>query len=234
MLDSRFISKLRLERPESALGHPWDIPALQAVDELEFHPGVTFFIGENGSGKSTLLEALALNVGLNAEGGSQQHRFSTRDTHSALHQHLQLARGWRRPKERFFLRAESFYNTSSYFQDQGVTLFPEMHGRSHGEAFLALMQSLKPEGLYLFDEPESALSPRRQLVFLVEMHRLIARGCQFIIATHSPILLCYQPCLCYRFGADGIESIDPRDSDHVSLTRSVLMNPDQVMKHLKE
>ncbi|MEN9361433.1 MAG: hypothetical protein RL095_2968 [Verrucomicrobiota bacterium] len=233
MLDSRFISKIRLERPEKAEGHPWDIPSLASLEELEFHPGLTFFIGENGSGKSTLLEALAVAAGLNAEGGSQQHRFSTRDTHSTLHAHLQLVRGWKRPKERFFLRAESFYNTSSYFQDVGVINFPEMHGRSHGEAFLALMQTLKPDGLYFFDEPESALSPQRQLVFLTEMHRLIARGCQFVIATHSPILLCYRPCLCYHFSDEGIQPIDPRDSEHVSLTRSILMNPDQALKHLK-
>ncbi|MBP5154850.1 MAG: AAA family ATPase [Lachnospiraceae bacterium] len=168
------------------------IPALQGLEELTFTHPVTFFVGENGSGKSTLLEAIAVAFGFNPEGGTRNYNFSTYDSHSELCGAIRLSRGYRRAGWGYFLRAESFYNVATmeaeYERTTGRSL--RLHDRSHGESFLKLIQhNFRPNGLYLLDEPEAALSPQRQLTMLVEIDRCAREDSQFLIATHSPILL---------------------------------------------
>lgn len=201
--------------------YPFAIPAVRALDRLELHPKVTFLIGENGSGKSTLLESIAVKWGFIAEGGTKNFNFATRESHSDLHEFLVLERTKYRAHDGFFLRAESFYNVASEVdrldQEPGGGRRPfienyggvSLHKRSHGEAFLALMNNrFKGDSLYLLDEPEAALSPHRQMTALVLMHRLIADTCQFVIATHSPILLSYPDAWIYECDESGIRRVD--------------------------
>lgn len=169
-----------------------EIPSLRGLEELEFTAPITFFVGENGSGKSTLLEAMAIAAGFNPEGGSRNYHFSTRESHSPLYQALRLRRGPRRPSFGYFLRAESFFNVATQEEAYADLGHPSQgfHQMSHGESFLALLQSqLDADGLYLLDEPEAALSPQRQLTLLAEMYHHAKRGAQFFVVSHSPILL---------------------------------------------
>lgn len=177
-----------------------EILSLRNVDSLEFSNNVTFFVGENGTGKSTLLEGIAVAYGFNAEGGSKNYNFSTYDSHSELCGAIKITRGIKREKWGYFLRAESFYNVASKAEDYRDLTAKEyyyaqyggksLHEQSHGESFLSLMQNnFVPEGVYILDEPEAALSPQRQLTLLIEIDRLARQGAQFIIASHSPILL---------------------------------------------
>ncbi len=170
-----------------------DIEALQGVMDIAFRYPVTFFAGENGSGKSTLLEAIAVACGFNPEGGTRNYNFSTYDSHSDLHQALRLSKGYRQIRWGYFLRAESFYNVATKEEEysRGPGGRPQhFHEKSHGESFLALaQQQFRGGGLYLLDEPEAALSPQRQLTLFMEIVRCAREGAQFIIVTHSPILL---------------------------------------------
>ena len=177
------------------------IPALRSLENLDFPCPVTFFTGENGSGKSTLLEAVAVAYGFNPEGGTRNFQFSTRDTHSDFSSALRLRKGVKKPQDGFFLRAESFYNVASKVDDYAAESIGRinyldyyggrsLHCQSHGESFLALMQNrFHGHSLFILDEPEAALSPQRQLTALLMIGRLAAERSQFIIATHSPILL---------------------------------------------
>jgi predicted ATPase len=184
---------LKRDRVPSFNEYPFNMPAVRTLAEIEFAAPVTFFIGENGTGKSALLEAIAVVAGFNAEGGGKNFRFATRATHSPLHKYLRLIRSGVRPQDGFFLRAESFYNVATAAENYGVEDAyggQSLHEQSHGESFMALgLNRLKGKGLYFFDEPEAALSPTRQLSLLVAMQGLVERGSQFVIATHSPILL---------------------------------------------
>jgi predicted ATPase len=199
---------------------------------------VTFFIGENGTGKSTLLEALAVSAGFNAEGGSRNFRFSTRATHSNLHEHLQLIRSGLRPHDGYFLRAESFYNVATAAEDYGVTGFyggDSLHAQSHGESFMALvLNRLKGKCLYFFDEPEAALSPTRQLSLMVAMQGLVERGSQFVIATHSPILLGYPEAEILQFGDGPIRPVPYKETEHYVVTRAFLEHPERMFQELMQ
>ena len=226
--------------------YPFNIPAVHSLHRLEFHPQVTYFIGENGSGKSTLLEAIAILEGFNPEGGSRNFNFSTANTHSNLADYLRCAAGARRVRtsDSYFLRAESFYNVSTETDRVARERDPEefykknyggksLHVRSHGESFFALiMHRFRGNGLYLLDEPESALSPKRQLSFLTRMHDLLATGSQFIIATHSPIILAYPHSTIYHFSADGINSIRYEDTDHFQITQMFLTRREAMLREL--
>lgn len=220
--------------------YPFNLPAVKALsqtDSLRFHPKITYFTGENGSGKSTLLEALAVNLGFNAEGGSRHFRFSSRDTHSPLSEYLRVGK-YARPEDGFFLRAESFYNSASYAADVGLdghALYGgrPLHGQSHGESFFSLLQhSFQGRGLYLLDELESALSPARQLAVLSRLHELVRQGVQFVIATHSPILLAYPDAQIWQFSARGIEACAYEDTETVRTMRLFMQSPQRMVTRL--
>ncbi len=221
-----------------------DIPAVEWLaehGELELNSAVTFFVGENGAGKSTLLEAIALAAGFNAEGGSRNFSFSTRDTHSELYENITLSRGIVRPKDGFFLRAESLYNSATYIEELdeipcGAPLISggfggSLHARSHGESFIATVQNrFFGNGLYILDEPEAALSPARQLTMLGLIKGLVDDNSQFIIATHSPILMAYPNAEILCFSADGIRSVNYKQTEHYQITKQFLDDPDRMLK----
>jgi len=205
--------------------YPFSIPAVRALGVLEPHPDVTFFVGENGAGKSTVLEAIAVALGMPAEGGTRNvHR--AQQAVSPLHQVLKVVRGWRRPRFSYFLRAESLFNVFTYLdevaKEPGSPPAPHLHLRSHGESFMDVMQGFSGDGLYLLDEPEAALSPNRQLVALTVIDELVKGGAQFIIATHSPILLAYPRSKILSFDASGIGEIAYEDTEHYAVTRDFL------------
>ncbi len=206
--------------------YPFSVPAIRHLHRLELHPAVTFFIGENGSGKSTLLEALAIKLGYNAEGGGKNFDFASRPTHANRHEFLTLERGFAHATDGFFLRAESFYNLASQIDDLGVEYGygkKSLHAQSHGEASLSLLLNrLQGDGVYLFDEPEAALSPQRQLSVLTLLHRLVHHRSQLVIATHSPILLAYPHARIYQFTETGIAEIKYPDTEHFQVTKDFL------------
>lgn len=233
-----FLNAVRLERDrvKNFDDYPFCVPAIRHLDRLEFHPAVTFFVGENGSGKSTLLEALAVKLGFNAEGGSKNFNFATRETHSHLHEFIRIERGIGHPTDNYFLRAESFYNLATQIEDLKVQYGygeKSLHHQSHGEAFLSLLTNrLQGDGIYLFDEPEAALSPQRQLSVLTLLHRLVYHQSQIVLATHSPILLAYPEARIYEFSEAGIKEIKYVDTEHFQVTRDFLNRHERMLEIL--
>lgn len=224
------------DRVADAGRYPFSLPAVRGLGTLAFHPRVTFLVGENGSGKSTLLEAVAVACGLNPEGGSQNFRFGTRDSHSTLGECLRLARPARFPRDKYFLRAESFFNVATEIErlDEGGGGRPiieayggrSLHEQSHGESFFALLENrFGDHGLYLLDEPEAALSPTRQVQFLGILHDLVGRGGQFVVATHSPIIMAYPDATIFQLDAAGIRPVEYAATEHYLVTRGFLANP---------
>jgi predicted ATPase len=203
--------------------YPFSIPAVRDLGVLEPHPDVTFFVGENGAGKSTVLEAIAVALGMPAEGGNRSV-FREQQAVSPLHGYLKLVKSFRQPRAAYFLRAESLFNVFTYMDEVGGS--PRngrgLHLRSHGEAFMELMANFRDDGLYLLDEPEAALSPNRQLAALSVIDRLVKTGSQFIIATHSPILLAYRRAKILLFDECGISHVDYEDTEHYAVTRDFL------------
>jgi predicted ATPase len=246
MLSKQYLlhAELLWDKVEDPHVYPFSLPILLGFDKLKFHPRVTFLVGENGSGKSTLLEAVAVAYGLNPEGGSRNFLFDTYKSHSSLSQVLRLAKGIKRPKDCFFLRAESYYNVASEIErlDDEPGMSPpiktyfggkSLHAQSHGESFMALMiERLFGNGLYFFDEPEAALSPSRQLAFLARLHDLVQKDSQFIIATHSPIILAYPDACIYHCGENGIQETQYEDTEHYQLTRRFLNDPQRMLHQL--
>ena len=237
----RYIDRIFLNKPLPADSYLAALPAVRALGDRD-HPlkipaDVTFLVGENGTGKSTLLEAIAVACGFNAEGGTRNFDFSTRDTHSPLYECLTVSRS-AYPKDGFFLRAESFYNAATYIDEVDPTLIDSyggksLHKQSHGESFLALVENrFGGEGLYLLDEPEAALSPTRLMYLLVYIHELVQRNSQFVIATHSPILMAYPGACLYQLSGDGIQQVNYRDTEHYQVTRRFLENPEGMMERL--
>jgi predicted ATPase len=220
--------------------YPFSLPVvagLRAIGRLEFDPAVTFLVGDNGTGKSTLIEALAVAAGFNAEGGSVNFRFATRSTESSLGGHLRLTRGVSKPRSGYFLRAESFYNVVSEIERLGVQhgyAGLNLHERSHGESFIDLaVHRFHPNGLYLLDEPEAALSVHGCLALVARIHDLVAAGSQFILATHSPILLAVPGARILEIAADGgIEAVGYDAAQPVALTRAFLAKPERFLHHL--
>lgn len=225
-----YLQQISLRRDETTRRnlYPYNIPAIRKLKTLSFHADVTFFVGENGSGKSTLIEGIALALGFGAEGGTKNVRMQTAETVSPLHSYLKLTRSYQAPKDSYFLRAESFYNVATYMDETGYLAGygdRSLHERSHGEAFLTLLTTkFRGEGLYLLDEPEAALSPSRQLAALVAIHQLANCESQFIIATHSPILLAYPGAKIVLFDDTGLSEIDYEDTEHFAITRDFLNN----------
>jgi predicted ATPase len=238
-----FVRSVVLKRDEvdDLNAYPFSIPAIRALDELQIDPHVTLFAGENGSGKSTLVEAIAVAAGFNAEGGSRHVTVSTRASHSDLHKYLRLVRGARRPRTGYFLRAESFFNVATYIEelrDPGIAAAyggVPLHEQSHGESFISLVKNrFGPNGLYILDEPEAALSMRGNLALMRRMHDLVAEGSQFIVSTHSPILLGYPGAKIYVLSDDGMAETPFEQTDVVELTRSFLGDRAQFLHHLFE
>ena len=226
----------RIHAPQTLRdGHPFDIPIVASGLDITFTTPVTFFVGENGSGKSTLLEAVAERCGFNPEGGSRDHHREVVEDRSPLAQALRLE--WRpRVTEGFFLRAESFFNFASYLE--GVSNFSayggkSLHAQSHGESFLALFTHRFEQGIFILDEPEAALSPQRQLSFLRILYDLAASGgAQFLVATHSPMLLTLPGATILSLDGERIELTTYQDTSHFQVTRDFLNGPEQFYKHL--
>jgi predicted ATPase len=243
-----FLRSLLLDR--DAIGdpaaYPFSIPAIGSLTELAFDPHVTFLAGANASGKSTLIEAIAVACNLNPEGGSRNFSFQTRASHSQLSEVIRLSRGARRPKTDFFLRAEAFFNLASQIEaldsepGGGAPIIDSyggrsLHEQSHGQSFLALVvERFGPDGLYLLDEPESALSPQGQLAMLLRLYDLVSQGSQFVIATHSPILLSFPQARIYQLSEHGIATVPYDATETVTLYRSFLAAPETYHHHLTQ
>ena len=203
------------------------IEAIKDLEELVFEKPITFFVGENGSGKSTLLEALAVAYGFNPEGGTKNYSFSTYDSHSQLYEAIRVSKGFRKARWGYFLRAESFYNVATKEEEYADIAHPseKYHEKSHGESFLALAQNqLRPNGLYLFDEPEAALSPQRQLTLLMEICSCAKQGSQFIIVTHSPILLGIPDAQIVSFDDGTVHNCEYEETESYKVTEMFINN----------
>lgn len=212
-----------------------DIEAIRGLERLEFTKPITFFVGENGSGKSTLLEAIAVAYGFNPEGGTKNYMFSTYDSHSELCNAMRISKGYRKANWGYFLRAESFYNVATQEEEYADIAHPseKYHEKSHGESFLEIAQSqLRANGVYIFDEPEAALSPQRQLTLLMEIYECVKRGSQFIIVTHSPILLGIPGAEIMTFDDGFIHSCEYEETDSYQVTEMFINNREQILGRL--
>lgn len=231
----RSVSLLR-ERVRSFEEYPFNLPVIRQLDELEFERPVTFLVGENGSGKSTLIEAIAIKSGFNAEGGSKNFHFETAVAHSSLSEYLFMVRGPKRPTDGYFLRAESFFNVASEIDRLDVAAWyggKSLHEMSHGESFFTLLNDrLLGGGLYIFDEPEAALSPMRQMAMLTRIHELVLDASQIIIATHSPILMAYPDAAILQISEGKIERVAYEDTEHYQTTRQFFTHRERMLRVL--
>ena len=248
MTTAKYISSILFDNNLDKNSYLNNLPIIRFLSEekqLSFSSNVTFFVGENGTGKSTLLEAIAVAYGFNAEGGSKNFTFQTNATHSELFQHITVAkRGY--AKDGFFLRAESLYNVATNIDDMdkessfdplviesygGVSL----HNQSHGESFLSIVQNrFFGNGLYILDEPEAALSPMRLLTLMAEINELVKKDSQFIIATHSPILITFPDADILEFSGKGIRKVNYKDTEHYQIIKRFLENPEKMLQYLLE
>ncbi|MFE7226439.1 AAA family ATPase [Nocardioides sp. NPDC057577] len=246
--DERFVARITLDPRHDTGRYPFTLPAVRELaggDGIELDERVTFLVGDNGTGKSTIIEAIAVASGFNAEGGSTSFRFATRASESSLADYITVQRGLRRPRSGYFLRAESFYNVATEIERLDAAspepLLPayggvSFHERSHGESFLDLvMHRFRPHGLYILDEPEAALSVRGCLALVARIIELADERSQFIIATHSPILLSVPGAKILQFDEDGrVEEVAYDDAEPVNLTRRFLSNPERYLRYVLE
>jgi len=245
MLSGQYVRRVQMKREEvpSFNQYPYNLPSLKTLDELTFHPKVTFLIGENGMGKSTLLEAVAVALGFNPEGGSFNFNFSTYDSHSSLDSFLRVIKGVEKPRDGFFLRAESFYNVASNIEEmdregRGPRVIDSFGGRSlheqsHGEAFFStFLHRFRGNGIYILDEPEAALSPLRQMSMLTRIHDLVKSDSQFIIATHSPIIMAYPDAVIYEFSEKGIKERKLEETNHYQIMKQFFDDKERMIHHL--
>lgn len=239
MFDEKpYLKEIILERDliSSYEEYPFNVPVIKKLNSLKSHKDVTFFVGENGTGKSTLIESIALRLGFGIEGGTKNVQIKTHDNASPLFEYLKLVKSYKKPTDYYFLRAESFYNVATYMERVGYLEGyggTSLHKCSHGESFMAtLTNKLRGKGLYIFDEPEAALSPTRQMSAIVVINELVKRESQFIIATHSPILLAYPNSIIYQLGSDGIKRVKYEATEHYTITKQFLNNPQRMMEIL--
>lgn len=236
---NQFLRSIELKRNniESFSRYPYCLPVIKNLTSLEFHPKVTFIVGENGTGKSTILEAIATAFGFNPEGGTINFNFTSMDTHSELYNNIKLIKGVKKPENGFFLRAESFYNLATNIDEldrEAPGLISSyggksLHNQSHGESFFSvLMNRFGSKGLYILDEPEAALSPARQMAMISRIHKLVEEKSQFIIATHSPIIMAYPDSIIYEI-KDNIEVREYEDTEHYQLMKSFINNTDKMI-----
>ena len=238
-----YINKVRLSTPLTEESYLTRIPAVEYLtkgNSLEFNKPVTFLVGENGTGKSTLIEAIAVAYGFNPEGGGKNFNFSTNNSHSELYKHLVISKGIP-PKDGFFLRAESVYNVASHIDE--IDSIPaaappviegygglSLHKQSHGESFMAIVENrFRGRGIYILDEPEAALSPSRLLKLMIAIKRLVDDDSQFIIATHSPILMAFPGAEILQLSQDGIEKTEYTETEHYRITKDFLDCPERMM-----
>lgn len=222
--------------------YPFNIPSLNGGNiHLRFESPITFFVGENGTGKSTLLEAVAIGSGFNPGGGTRHSLNEQRKSESLLHEYLTFV--WNKKVfDGFFLRAESLFNFASFLEEweretgedfHSAYGGKSLHEQSHGESFMAVMKNRFKQGLFILDEPEAALSPARQLSLLSRMHQLVAKGdTQFIIATHSPIILSYPDATILQFSKDGLQKVKYEDTEHFTVTKDFLNGREAFFRHL--
>jgi predicted ATPase len=253
MNETHYLIEMSLQRSSvsSFDEYPFCLSSVRNLTTTRFHPAVTFFIGENGSGKSTLLEAIAIACGFNPEGGSKNFHFGSRPSHSELHEHLRLVRGVARPRDGFFFRAESFYNVATEIErmDESPDIPPtcpdppiisryggkSLHEQSHGESFMSLfMNRFGGQGLYILDEPEAALSPLRQMSLVARLHQLVQRRSQFLIATHSPIIMAYPNANILQLTAQGIIRVSYTETEYYTLTKTFLNKHEVMLRELME
>ncbi len=241
----RSIELLRDKVP-SFTRYPFHLSALRDFSGLKLHPKVTYIIGENGTGKSTLLEAIAIAWGFNPEGGTLNFAFSTRDSHSELYRYIRLVRGVTKPRDGFFFRAETYYNLATNI-DQLDSEFSygrriidsyggkSLHEQSHGESFFsAFVHRFGGNGLYILDEPEAALSPLKQMSMLARIHTLVEQNSQFIISTHSPILMSYPDAVHYQLTPDGLQKTTLEETEHYLITKQFMTNRERMLRTLFE
>ena len=233
-MNDQFIQKINIDWNKiDADSYLRNIPTIKNLQSLELSNSVTFCVGENGSGKSTVLEAVAVAWGFNPEGGTKNYNFSTYDSHSALHDAIRLVKGYKKAGWGYFLRAESFYNVATMEEEYEEYLSDRYHEKSHGESFLAMLQKqMKPNGLYIFDEPEAALSPQRQLTLLMEIYRCAKQDSQFIIATHSPILLGLPDAEILSFDEGVIHPCEYEETESYQVTEMFINNREQLLRRL--
>jgi predicted ATPase len=236
-LGSPFLTRIALHADRVQPGvHPFTIPLLERQLDLRLTTPVTFVVGENGSGKSTLLEALAWALGFNAQGGNKDNSYAEGADGHVLGRALALS--WRqRVSDGFFLRAETFFNFATYLEEVGSSFLAyggkSFHAQSHGEGFLALFENRVEDGVYLLDEPEAALSPGRQLTFLSILYQLASmKVAQFVIATHSPILLTLPGATIFSIEEGQLREVGYRETEHFKLTRDFLNAPERFHRHL--
>ena len=238
-----FLKGIRLSSEEEIdrKQYPFNIPALRGFKELSFESPVTVFVGENGMGKSTLIEAIAISMNFNPEGGTANFNFSTSDSHSELCNHLITIRGVKRNRDGFFLRAESFYNAISYMDtvnDTGRNIYDyyggkRLHEVSHGEGFLNMLNHrCRGNSFFIFDEPEAALSPFSQIKMIARMHQLVTEDSQFVISTHSPILMAYPGATIYQFTENGLHKTEYDKTEHYMLMKYFLNNTNQYLNKI--
>jgi predicted ATPase len=249
MLSDLYVTGIRLTKDIPPENYLHDLPVvkhLQGREELPITQRVTFFVGENGVGKSTLIEAIAVSMGFNPEGGTINFNFSTQDSHSELHRYLTVCKGVKRHKDGFFLRAESFYNVATNIDQMdsepsfGAPVIlsyggVSFHKQSHGESFMALVENrFKGNGLYILDEPEAALSPSRLLQLMCHMDELVKRNAQFIISTHSPILMAFPSAEVFELSAQGIHSVPYQETEHFRVAKQFINAPEKMLNYLFE
>jgi len=247
MLSELYVTGIKLSSDIPAGSYLRGLPVvrhLQKMGELPISRRVTFFVGENGVGKSTLIEAIAVSMGFNPEGGTINFNFSTADSHSDLYRHLTVCKGVKRHRDGFFLRAESFYNVATNIDEMdsevsgAVPLIKSyggisLHKQSHGESFMALAENrFGSNGLYILDEPEAALSPSRLLRLMCRMDELVKRNSQFIVSTHSPILMAFPDAEVFELTEDGIRSLPYQETGHFRITKQFMNAPERILGYL--